>query len=429
MALVVSTLQQVFSSFPHTSKYIVAYSGGLDSTVLLHIMHELQLSMHAVHVNHHLQHESDSWQQHCKNICESWEIPLSIEHVQSDKLSKNNIEERARNARYELLFEYLEEQHSLVTAHHKNDLAETLLLQLLRGAGPAGLAAMSSLRNAKMGKHLRPLLEFTRDELLDYANSQDLNWVEDASNDSLDFDRNYLRSRIMPSLLQRWPSALQTLARATELQADAMECLVVLADLDAETAKTEYSHILNVRALQQLSPVRVKNVLRAWIQAHAMRVPSRKLLSHICTDIVFKDEIETSPVQTWSEGEIRRYRDQLYLMAPISVHDAKQEFQWMINQPLHIKSLGRKLQLSDLDRYGIKLPHGVQQLKVCFRSGGESLKPFGSNHHRSLKNLFQEANVPPWERERIPLLYYKDQLVSVLGYWNAADFCETSQTV
>ena len=426
MALVVASLQQFFNSYPQITKHIVAFSGGLDSTVLLHIMRELQLPIHAVHVNHHLQHEASDWDKHCEKVCNDWNIPISIAHVQADKISKSNVEESARNARYELLLGFVEYQQSLVTAHHKNDAAETLLLQLLRGAGPAGLAAMSYERNINSKIHLRPLLDFTRLELLEYAQVNDLQWVEDASNDSIDFNRNYLRKKIMPDLMDRWPGALHTLSRAVELQADAIECLRDLAHIDLLAARCENSNRLNVKHLQELTPARVKNALRLWIQEHQIRVPSRKILDQICMDIVFKDEMETSPLQTWSEGEVRRYRDQLYLMRPLLVHDPNQEYQWHIDQPLHIESIGRTLQQSDLKRYGVKLPSDVQELKVAFRSGGESLKPFGSNHHRSLKNLFQEASVPPWERERIPLLYYNGQLISVLGYWNAASFCETS---
>ena len=428
MTLTAESVLSFFNQDQQTTKYIVAFSGGMDSTVLLHIMHVLKMPIYAVHVNHHLQQESDQWEQHCKSICSQWEIPLAVTHAQLKKQTSTNIEEAARNARYKLLFKFLKEQCCLVTAHHKNDLVETLLLQLLRGAGPAGLAAMSDERNAYAGKLLRPLLDYTRTELFEYATSHELRWIEDSSNESLDFDRNYLRMEIIPKLLSRWPGALQTLSRAVELQADAMECLSALASLDLEGARTKSSHILNVKVLQQLNPVRVKNALRGWIQEHEMRVPNRKMLNHIATDIVYKDEIESSPVQTWAEGEVRRYHDHLYLMKPLSIHDAKQEFLWSLDQPLHIESLDRTLSPSDLNRYRIKLPNGVQELKVCFRSGGERFKPFGYSHHRSLKNLLQEANVPPWERDRIPLLYDKDRLISVLGYWNEAEYSETAKS-
>ena len=429
MTLAVTSLQPLFDSLRQVSRYIVAFSGGMDSTVLLHIMYVLKLPIHAVYVNHHLQQDSDKWEQHCKEVCKIWNIPISIAHAQLGKDVKKNLEEYARNARYKLLFEYVKEQHCLVTAHHKNDLAETLLLQLLRGSGPAGLAAMTKEYDAAAGKHLRPLLGYTRTQLLEYAQANKLIWVEDASNDCIDFNRNYIRKEIMPKLLERWPGTLQTFARATELQADAIECLRVLANIDLQTAKTEHAQILLVSPLQKLSPVRLKNALRVWIQEHGIRVPSSKRLEQICTDIIYKYDMDSSPVQTWVEGEVRRYRDRIYIMKPLVEHDATQTYQWDLNQPLYIDSLNRTLHASDLMRNAVKLPPGVQKLSVRFRIGGERLKPFGSNHHRSLKNLFQEANIPPWERDRIPLLFYKDQLISVLGYWNAESFCETKDFV
>lgn len=425
MALITTSIQQFFKRYPDTSKYVVAFSGGLDSTVLLHIMHELNLPMCAVHINHHLQQESDAWEQHCKHISGLWKIPFTAKHVQINKIPQKSLEESARDARYKILFELIGTQNCLVTAHHKNDLAETLLLQLLRGAGPAGLAAMSIEQNLLAGKHLRPLLEYTRTELLEYAKQHSLNWVEDLSNDLLNFDRNYLRKEIMPRLVERWPGALQTLSRVADLQADAISCLRELASLDLQSAKTKKSQILNVKALQNLSRARLNNALRGWIQDHEMRTPNKKLLDHIVKDIVIKEDVESSPVQTWEEGEVRRYRDQIYLMKPLSSHDPSQEYQWRIDRPLHIESLNRTLRPTDLDRHGVVLPEGTQELIVRFRSGGERLKPFGKKHHRSLKNLFQEADVPPWERDRIPLLYCEDQLISVLGYWNAAINCET----
>jgi len=424
MVLTTTSLQQFFERYQNISKYIVAFSGGLDSTVLLHIMNGLDLPVHAVHINHHLQQDCEKWQENCKNICTTWGIPLSIKHAQIDTSLGKSLEESARDARYKLLSELIEAKHSLVTAHHKNDLAETVLLQLLRGSGPAGLSAMSTEQNLSVGKHLRPLLNFSRTDLLEYAQHHSLMWIEDASNASLDFDRNYLRKEIMPKLLGRWPSALQTISRAANLQVDAMSCLRELATLDMQAAKTNNSKILNLKPLQNLRHERLNNVLRGWIQDHAMRVPSKKLLSHIVTDIVYKKDMQSSPVQTWADGEVRRYHDQLYLMEPLSAHDPSQKYQWKIDQPLYIESLKLKICFTDLHRL-VSLPAGVEELTVRFRSGGERLKPFGTKHHRSLKNLFQEADVPPWERDRIPLLYYENQLISVIGYWNGALSCET----
>lgn len=427
MVMTVVSLQRILKRLHYApSRYIVAFSGGLDSTVLLHAMRALDLPLHAVHVNHHLQPQSDRWEHHCKEICGAWNVAFSVRHVEIKKKPRKSIEEDAREKRYGELAEFVGVQDALVTAHNKNDLAETVLLQLLRGTGPAGLSAMAVEQNFSLGTHLRPLLGYTREELFEYAQQHDLHWVEDVSNESLEFDRNYLREEIMPRLVTRWPGTLQTLARAADLQAHATSCLQDLANLDIHAAATNDSRVLNVKALRELSYARLNNALRGWIRSHAMRVPNKKVLGHIATDIVYKKEPQSSPMQTWKEGEIRRYRDQIYLMRPLSEHHCDQEYQWKIHRPLHIISLDRVLRPADLDKYGVVLPENVREVTVRFRNGGERLNLFGKKRSKSLKKFFQEAGVPPWKRSRIPLLYHNDQLISVLGLWNAPVHCETS---
>lgn len=426
MSLSVASLQSFFSSYQNLEKFYIAYSGGLDSTVLLHAMHAAKLPVHAVHVNHHLQQESDAWQQHCEEVCKSLSVPITVQHAQIEKVPQKSLEDSARDARYALLEELLDVNSAIVTAHHQDDLAETVLLQLLRGAGPAGLAAMPECKKLSSGFHLRPLLRYTRTELQGYASSHNLQWVNDPSNQLNDFDRNYLRNEVMPKLLERWPAAQLTLSRSAILQADALSCLSDLAKIDIQAAKTEHSQILDVSALQALSAVRLNNVLRFWIKSNDIRVPSRKVLQQIVADIVLKDEAQGSPQQTWKEGEIRRFRNHIYLMLPLKPHDVSQVFRWNIDQPLFIESLNRTLLPMELKDADISLPDGVNELTVRFREGGERLKPFGTKQHRSLKNLLQEADIPPWERARIPLLFHNDKLISVLGYWNVAHDCETT---
>ena len=426
MTFSVTLLQRFFSNHPQLTKYYVAYSGGLDSTVLLHAMCNAKLRIHAIHINHHMQTESDAWQQHCETTCKLWNISLSVKHAEIQKSPQRSLEDIAREARYRLLEKFADENSAIVTAHHQDDLAETILLQLLRGAGPAGLAAMPEEKKFSQGLHLRPLLNVARTELLNYAQSHELEWVEDPSNHECNFDRNYLRQEILPKLLQRWPAAIKTLTRSAELQAEALNCLQELARIDLLSVATNQEQTLSVFALQELSDERINNVLRYWIQSRQMRTPSRKIMQQIVSDIVRKKEIDTSPLQTWKDGEIRRYQDQLYLMRPMNSHDPSQVLRWKIDQPLLIKSLNRTLVPNELKENHIVVPNGAKELIVRFRQGGERLKPIGQNQHRSLKNLLNEAGVPPWERARIPLLYHQDQLISVLGYWNVAPLCETS---
>jgi tRNA(Ile)-lysidine synthase len=204
-----------------------------------------------------------------------------------------------------------------------------------------------------------------------------------------------------------------------------MHCLQELAKIDIQPCSTDQASVIKVSVLKSISQERLKNLLRFWINSQNIRVPSRKILQHIVTDIVLKEKIETSPVQIWKEGEIRRYQNKLYLMRPLTTHDPSQVFRWKIDQPLHIESINRTLTFNELKDSGVKLPSGVNELIVRFREGGERLKPIGQKQHRSLKKLLNEAAVPPWERSRIPLIYYQDQLIAVLGYWHAEPECET----
>ena len=418
MSFSIPLLNHFFLSYNHVESFYVAFSGGLDSTVLLHAMHEAKYPIHAVHVNHHLQQDSDTWQQHCEDFCKGLSVPLTVKHAQITKQPQESLEDNARAARYELLEKMLGASSAIVTAHHQDDLAETMLLQLLRGAGPAGLAAMPECKKFSTGILLRPLLAYSREELKAYASSHGLWWVEDPSNKKNDYDRNYLRNEVIPKLLERWPAAQKTLSRSAKLQADTLKCLNNLAEIDIQAARTSQVQKLDVIPLQSLSCERLRNVLRFWIRSNNLRVPSKKVLQKIISDIVLKEKIKTSPIQSWKDGEIRRFRDQLYLMQPLKPHDTSQVYRWKFDQPLFLESLDRTLLPQDLKDANVSIPEGANELIVRFREGGECLKPFGNKQHRSLKNLLQEASVPPWERTRIPLLYYNGRLISVLGYWN-----------
>ena len=418
MTLNLNSLEIFFNRYRNISKFIVAFSGGLDSTVLLHVMHALDLPLQVVHTNHNLVEGSNVWERHCKDVCSKMGISLSVTQLHIEKLPQKSLEELARNARYQSLFQFVSKTDVLVTAHHKNDLAETLLLQLMRGSGPSGLAAMQQDTQTKYGQQLRPLLEYSRDELFEYAKQYSLKWIDDPTNQSTEFDRNFLRLEILPRLMERWPGTLETLSRVAELQSSTLKCLHDLAEIDLNDAKTGTTDVLNVEALQKLGPARLQNALRRWITAHAMRVPSKKRLEQITKDIVYKQKLETTPVQSWEDGEIRRYHDRLYIMVPLSKHDPEQVIQWNLNQSIYIESLDMKLSRSDLEQNSIQVPEGAESLTIRFRQGGERLKPIGNKQHRSLKNLFQEAEIPPWQRDRIPLIYYQDQLISVLGHWN-----------
>lgn len=212
-------LSQLLIAHPQICRLIVGYSGGLDSHVLLHglAMHRpywLTQKLEAIYVDHGLQTASAVWGEHCAEVCRDLNMPFRVLKIDARPVPGESPEAAARRARYAALAAELGFDSALLTAHHRDDQAETLLLQLLRGAGPYGLAAMPAVSRLGQGRLLRPFLEVDRAELLAYAGKHGLRWIEDASNTDTGFDRNYLRHRVLPLLRERWPAVNRTLSRS-----------------------------------------------------------------------------------------------------------------------------------------------------------------------------------------------------------------------
>ncbi len=302
----------------HTAKhphFCIAYSGGVDSHVLLHAMAQLrdqnkEWVVRAVHINHGLHPNADSWEAHCREICTSLKIPLTTEKIQLDIKPGDSIEEMARNARYAAFEEQIERGENLLTAHTQNDQAETLLLQLLRGSGVKGLSAMPIKKPLGTGYLVRPLLECTRDDVITYARQNDLRWIEDDTNVEQRFNRNYLRHEIFPLLRRRWPEVFLMMSRSATHCAESAALLDELADLDLQTLSHENK--LSVRALLLLSDIRRRNVLRRWIRQHGFRVPNKKHLEQIEKDVLLSAK-DAKPIFSWGVAEIRRRGDLLSL--------------------------------------------------------------------------------------------------------------------
>ena len=347
-------------------------------------------------------------------------------------------EAAARIARYAAFSEILQPGDILFTAHHQDDQAETLLLQLLRGAGPRGLAGMAQILRSGTAWLARPLLKFSRAALRDYALTQQLFWIDDPSNVDTRFDRNYLRHEILPGLQQHWPAANVTLARSAQHCAEAAELLEGLAHSDfqdvqmdktgsaealllpPERGKELFAGPLSVAKLLALSPARQRNVLRYWIEQAGLPAPQQRHLERLQSDVLHA-AIDAEPCMDWPGVQVRRYRDALYAMLPLASFDALQQWTWNLDAPLTLAGAGT---LSALRQQGTGLRAEVRAngVRIAFRSGGERIQPAGRAHHATLKNLFQHAGVPPWLRERVPLLYIGGQLAAVAGYWYAEEF-------
>jgi tRNA(Ile)-lysidine synthase len=403
------------------TRYVVAYSGGVDSHTLLHLCAQLRLPLRAVHIHHGLQTVADAWDVHCERVCRQLGIDYVCIEVDAGAVPGESPEDAARNARYDALLENIQPDECVLSAHHRGDQAETLLLQLLRGAGPAGLASMPRLRVFGSGYHARPLLGFDRAQLLEYAHRHKLRWIEDPSNIELRYDRNYLRAEILPRLQQRWPGLEHSLAQVADLQQQSLQLCNDLAAIDLAAISLQQPNAVSVNGLRRLASVRQYNLLRYWINRSGFARPRRSILREVI-DNVLPASVDATPVVLWGGAEVRRYRDGLYLLRTIDDQHYTQIYAWDGAQPLLLDKIGIKVQLQQQQGAGLS-PDAVRcGLSVRFRQGGENIRPYGRYHTHSLKKLMQEAAIPPWQRNRIPLVYIDNELACVCGYWIAASF-------
>jgi len=403
------------SRFSEIKHYYIAFSGGLDSCVLLHCMARLReqsfvTSITALHVHHGLSDDANDWDRHCQSLCEQLDIPYRLLKVNALAKNGEGPEAAARNARYLALADFIQANDALLTAHHQNDQAETLLLQLMRGSGVSGLAAMPESCCFSKGLMIRPLLGVTREQLSTYATQHNLDWVEDTSNLDTRFDRNYLRHEIVPRLQARWPGTLKNVARSARHMADADALIDELATIDLKQCEQAFQ--LSIPALKQLSEARQRNVLRFWLKRQSLSVPTDSQMKHILNDVMNARE-DANPCVKWAEVEIRRHRNKLYAMKTLPCHDNSQQLAWDLSASLLITGSGLLSVRSYNDKGLDASLFNTEDLSVRFRQGGERLIPAGRHHHHELKALLQEANVPLWLRDRIPLLYLHDNLIAV----------------
>ena len=400
----------------------VAYSGGLDSHVLLHALatlrasHEFHLS--AVYVDHGLQAASAMWGDHCAQVCAALSVPFQALSVCVAKMGGEGIEAAARRARYAALAATLEPGEFLVTAHQRDDQAETLLLQLLRGSGAAGIAAMPTRSVFSSGELLRPLLGVGRDALHGYANRHKLNWVEDPSNRDTDLRRNFLRQDVIPQLARHWPQASAMLARSATHAAETQVLLDELAQADLDLCRdTEKpaSHALSVSRLASLGAPRQRNLLRLWLRQQGFRMPSARHLDEVLAQIRHTPRSQHARLH-WPGTEIWRYRDQLVALLSSPMPDPALDMTWDLQQPIEIPGVGW-LSLEHGQGQGVARPRLPKTLHVRLRRGGEALKLPGASHHHSLKKLLQSEAVPPWLRCRLPVFYSGDEIVAVANFW------------
>lgn len=413
-------INHLFSCLPNQiNKVIVAYSGGIDSHVLLHLAchyQPFQSKITAVYVHHGLQQEADLWAEHCQAICLDLNINYQCIEVNAQKTAGQSQEEAARDARYQALQALLDTNDVLLVAQHREDQMETVLLQLFRGAGVKGLSGMPVSSVLGKGKKIRPMLDISKKQIIDYAKKNDLQWIEDPSNESNEFDRNFLRNQVLPQLKLRWPALDKTISRSARHCANSYQVSKNLAEELLENIIDPIDQTINITKLLMLGINKQQLVIRQWFIFFQLRMPSEKIVGRILNEVVAA-RVDANPEVKGQGYVIKRYREKLYCITTEQQIPVQTEQKW----PAELKEItlanGNRLAITE-SKTGI--PQAIWNegnVSVKYRQGSETIKLPGRIGHHSLKKLFQEQSIPPWARNQIPLIYLGQQLIAIADLW------------
>jgi tRNA(Ile)-lysidine synthase len=385
---------------------LLLFSGGLDSSALLHaLVHSIEArrrGLSALHVDHALHPDSALWAEHCARIADAWAVPIRVARVHVPHRSGQGLEAAARHARYAAATASLAPGAIALAAHHADDQAETVVLRLVRGAGLSSLGGMRPLRALGPGHLARPWLGVARAAIRAYAERHRLEWLEDPSNTILHHDRNWLRAEIMPALRARWPEVTQGIVASAGLLRAASAPLE-RAVAEAGAACLGPGHTLRIQALSALDGFLLAEVVRAWLARLELPPPNARVLARVRPELL-EARPDATPRLAWRGAVVRRYRDLLHASAPVPVPDPGWEHAWDGLTPLALPSGLGQLAL---------VPARPVALRVSLRRGGERIVVGAGRPSQSVKHLLQEMGVPPWQRARLPLLWHGDALWAV----------------
>lgn len=411
MLKVIDQLRRELQDLPVAGEtLVVGFSGGRDSMALLHgllaLREQLGFTLAALHVNHHLHAQADAWQQFCEDVCRAHGIALQLEHLQLQRAAGDSLEALARAGRYQA-FARAAGRYVLL-AHHQDDQAETLLLQAMRGAGVAGLAAMPARRELAGRLLLRPLLSLSRQQLDEAVRQAGLSWVDDDSNEDVRYRRNAVRHQLVPVMQSIVPGVRAALARSAAHCGEAAELLAQLAALDADVQAAT----LPVAVLASLPDARARNVLRHWLHEREVPLPATAALNSFMQQVL-NAAADRQPQLPLPGGRLLRWSGQLYWVPhwqpqPLQLH-------WQGETSVRLPGWGGQLHFLAAD-HGLRRERLLQSpLQVAIRHGGETLKLAPARPAQRVKHLFQDSAIPPWERLRWPLIWQHGDLLAVPG--------------
>ena len=408
-------------------RWCVALSAGLDSTVLLHAMSKViaeleprgEHRLRAIHIHHGLYSDAEAWTEAARAQAQGLGCNFQVLKVSVQKEPGQSLEDCARRARYQALMQAMDEGEVLLTGHHQDDQLETVLLQLMRGAGVAGLAAMPVIAAFGSGQHFRPLLDFPREALRHWACERGVEWIEEPSNQDTSFDRNYLRHQVLPALMQRWPAAARGASRSARYCGEARGLLEQLAADDYQRCSIDGD--LVVQELLALDQPRVGNLVRYWVGRVGLPSPPAHVLD-LLPEQVLNAKAQALPCLSWQGAEIRRYRGRL-IVQPTQAPGPGGPLAWRVTEELELPSGLGRLSLAEGAGPGLDLAAlEGKALEVRFRLGGEKLRLAGRQGSHGLRDLFQEGGVLPWMRDRVPLVYVGGKLAAVGQFWTDQAF-------
>ena len=413
----IDKLQQALQPLQLRESFLLGLSGGMDSVVLLSAVAELKDSgglvgdLRVIHINHGLHSEADRWQNFCQQLCLDRQIEFHCARVNLKSAGElAGIESKARTERYRVFEATMKPGEVLLLAHHLDDQLETLLFRLNRGSSLKGLAAIPQHRHFASGEIFRPLLNFSRAELLQYAQQQKLEWVEDDSNKDIEFDRNFLRREILPAIESRWPNYRSSWQKSLQLITEADALLDELAESDIESLRDNNPSAISVTGLCSLSKARQRNLLCRWIEQAGLADLGWNQLHHLVEEFI---------PQAGSEGllavdgyEIGKFNNLLYLVKPMPTPQESKNWSPLENAKFVVEGSG-VLKAREVPGRGMS-KRLADSLEVRFRQGGESCRLKG-RPSKSLKKLMQEAQIEPWWRDRLPLIYRDNELLCIPG--------------